>query len=113
MRQCKHPTCGGVCRRAKKEKKRYKIQPYSKKRRETNKIYNEEARAYKKGHAKCETASPVCTGKTQGVHHTRGRGKYLLDKETWEAACNACNDYVEAHPQWAIENGHKKSRLTI
>lgn len=111
-KECKHPTCGETCRRPKKEKRRYRIQPYSKKRLEINKQYDPAARAFRKKNQKCAINSPNCTGKTEGVHHKRGRGKYLMDQSTWLPACNPCNHYVEHHHQWAVDNGFKESRLS-
>lgn len=58
----------------------------------------------------CEIRSPDCTGAAEGLHHTKGRGKLLLDEKYLKRACNACNGYVERHPLWAIENGHSVSR---
>lgn len=59
----------------------------------------------------CEIKSPVCTGQSTCVHHTAGRGmENLMDMNTWEAACDPCNLYVEEHDAWARENGHKISK---
>lgn len=59
----------------------------------------------------CEIRSPVCTSAATCVHHTAGRGmNHLMDTNTWEAACDACNLYVEENDKWAKENGHKYSR---
>jgi hypothetical protein len=52
-----------------------------------------------------------CTGMADGVHHKRGRGIWLMEVETWMAACNACNLYVEDNHAWAVDNGFKESRL--
>lgn len=89
------------------------IKQYSSKRMLLNKLYDAEARQYRKEHPECAINSPVCTKRTQGVHHVKGRGKYLLDKKYWKPACNPCNHYVEVHHQWALDNGHKESRLAI
>jgi len=43
------------------------------------------------------------TGQDLTVHHTRGRGRYYLDKSTWIPLCLACHQYVETHPQEARE----------
>lgn len=59
----------------------------------------------------CEIRSPVCTSEATCVHHTAGRGMdHLMDTNTWEAACDPCNKYVEANDKWARENGHKYSK---
>lgn len=75
--------------------------------------YYKQAKEYIKQNPKCTINSPVCTGNAQHPHHKRGRGKYLLDQSTWEPACNKCNSYVEANHSWAVDNGHKESRLII
>lgn len=59
----------------------------------------------------CEIRSPVCTSEATAVHHTAGRGmNHLMDTNTWEACCSACNTYVEEHDGWAKANGHKYSK---
>jgi hypothetical protein len=106
----------GYCKRhqyLRTDKKQKPIAPYSSKRKEENKVYDLEARKFREDNPVCAINSPHCTHRTQGVHHKRGRGKYLLDKSTWEPACNPCNHYVEVHHQWAIDNGHKESRLSV
>jgi hypothetical protein len=49
---------------------------------------------------KCEMKVPgVCTGKANGLHHKRKRGKHTMkDKKNLLRACNACNGWVEANP---------------
>jgi hypothetical protein len=112
-RECNHPTCGETCRRPKKEKKIYRLRPYAVRRMEENKIYNAEAKEFKINNPICAINSPVCIKRTQGVNHKKGRGDHLMDKDTWEPACNPCNQYCEDNTQWAIDNGHKESRLAI
>lgn len=116
---CIEPNCerrcfgGGYCRSHQyKRGKTYRIKPYSKKRRVVNEQYNQRARKFRNEHPKCTVLSPVCTGNTQGVHHVKGRGRYLMDENYWKPACNACNTYIEDHPVWARENGHKESKFT-
>lgn len=113
---CTHFVWGkGYCKShqyLRTDKKPNKISAYSTKRKELNKIYDKEARKFREENPKCGINSPNCIHRTQGVHHKRGRGKYLLDKDTWLPACNPCNHYVEANHQWALDNGFKKSRHT-
>lgn len=59
----------------------------------------------------CELRTPACTQKAQGLHHMKGRGKYLLVRKYLKRACNACNGYVENHPQYALEHGLSVSKL--
>jgi hypothetical protein len=65
-----------------------------------------------KSHPDCEIKSEVCRGKAVCIHHTEGRGKKLLDQQTWLASCGPCNSYVESHDEWARERGFKKQRIT-
>jgi hypothetical protein len=112
VKHCKHPTCSATCRRSKPVKKNYRIRPYSKKRQKTNRHYNERAEIFRKANPYCKIIAPGgCTRLTQGVHHKRGRGKYLLDELTWLPACNYCNGYVDTHPEWATAMGFVESRL--
>lgn len=61
----------------------------------------------------CEIKSPVCTSEATCIHHTAGRGMdHLMDTNTWEASCSACNLFVETNDKWARESGHKISRLS-
>lgn len=114
---CDHRVWGkGYCARhqhLRTDKKPKKRKPYSDKRQQLNRLYDAEARQYRKEYPECAINSPNCTGKTQGVHHVKGRGKHLMDKQFWKPACNPCNVYVEDHHEWAVENGHKKSRLIL
>lgn len=112
-RECNHPTCGSKCRRLVKQKPRRRpIRHYSKKRQKENRTYSKESKDFLNDRPLCEIRSPVCTGKSQGVNHKAGRiGKNLMDITKWEASCNPRNVYCEDHPIWAIENGHKESRL--
>ena len=87
------------------------IRRVSKKRQKVDRIYSKEAKTFREENENCAIRSPRCTGRTEGVHHVRGRGIYLLDKTTWKPACNACNLYVEDNHKWAVDNGHKESRL--
>lgn len=64
-----------------------------------------------KGKTECRLKTPVCTGRPEVVHHTKGRGvKVILDQDYWLEACSACNLYVENKDQEAREAGNKVSR---
>lgn len=60
----------------------------------------------------CELATPDCTGMAEGLHHMKGRGVHLLNRKYLKRACNACNGYVERHPQYALDHGLSVSRHT-
>lgn len=124
--ECNHPTCSGAsCRRPKKQpkvyvlkrtplkKKPYVIKKVADKRAEVNKVYRERSAAFRKANPKCEIQSPECTGKTEGVHHVKGKISHelLIDETYWMAACNRCNQYVESHDEWARANGFKLSKF--
>lgn len=77
--------------------------------------YQSEMRQYKKEvedylakeeNEMCLILSPVCSKKATCVNHKRRRGKNLRNQSDWEPACVPCNNYLESHHQWAIENGH-------
>lgn len=40
------------------------------------------------------------------VHHTKGRGKFLMDTESWLAVCFFCHEKIHAQPKWARENNY-------
>lgn len=108
MKFCLVDTCnkpvfgGGYC----------KNHQYKRKKSDKQKSYETESKLFRSEGTKCEIKSPVCVGAIQGTHHKKGRiGNNLLDKKHWMRACNPCNDYCEAHPNWAKENGFSESRL--
>jgi hypothetical protein len=54
----------------------------------------------------CRAKLPGCMNSTQQeltVHHTKGRGKYYLDTNTWIPLCLSCHNWVEEHPAEAKE----------
>jgi hypothetical protein len=64
--------------------------------------YAKEAKAYKLAHPFCG----IChDGKTTDVHHTKGRGPFLLDQSTWLPVCRPCHIWVHAMPKEARELG--------
>lgn len=58
----------------------------------------------------CELRTPECTKAADGLHHMKGRGIHLLNRKFLKRACNACNGYVERHPQYAMDHGLSVSR---
>ena len=54
-----------------------------------------------------------CTGCTTEltIHHSKGRGKFLLDTTTWKALCLPCHMYVETHPEEAKALGYSDTRV--
>ena len=65
--------------------------------------------SYLLDHRLCEAgASEPCQRRRRRateIHHTRGRGGYLLDMSTWLAVCPWCHRYIHDHPREARERG--------
>ena len=62
-------------------------------------------------HPMCQAKINKCTLKSTDVHHKKGRGKYLLDVSTWLSVCRPCHNYIEEHPEEAIELGFSEKRI--
>ena len=60
----------------------------------------------------CEAGLKGCGVKATEVHHKRGRGKNLVNVETFLAACHSCHKIIEENPAFAKANGLSLSRLT-
>jgi hypothetical protein len=56
-------------------------------------------------HPLCEAKLSGCAYWSCDVHHTAGRGRFLLAVETWLAACRSCHDWIERHRRQARELG--------
>jgi hypothetical protein len=78
------------------------------------KEYKPLAMAFRKEHPACQLKVPgICTGKTQGIHHKRGKvGKLLIAVEHFLASCNPCNTWVEANHEEAVHMGLIEKRNT-
>lgn len=64
--------------------------------------------------ATCRAKLPGCLntmGQNLTVHHTKGRGRYYLDIETWIPLCMSCHQWVEEHPAQAKELNLSQTRL--
>jgi hypothetical protein len=92
-------------------KRKKGVNKVSEKRAEELKEYKKEARIFKKQNPNCQLKYSGCTGKTEHVHHTRGKeGKMLLNKKFWKSACPHCHDIATEHSKEAIETGRSVSR---
>jgi hypothetical protein len=61
---------------------------------------------------KCEIKSPECTKEATCVHHVSGRLKdNLMNQNSWKAACQRCNGWVEDNHAKAEAMGMKKSKF--
>lgn len=62
----------------------------------------------------CKAKLPGCLnvyGQDLTIHHTKGRGKYYLQSETWIPLCLTCHQWVETHPKEAREMNLSQSKL--
>jgi hypothetical protein len=108
---CSRPVFGGGYCKYHQYHRRKEGQKNPKTTRERlDKKYFELRKKFLDTNKRCMINSPECTQEATCVHHTRGRGIYMLMVETWMPSCKRCNNYVEAHDEWARENGYKKSR---
>lgn len=104
-----HPTSSQL----KREEKPKGIAKVSEKRKVVNRVYKKIVKDMALANNQCEIKSPECTGLMQGADHIQKRSPgNLTDRKNLKRACNACNLFKELNPQWAIDNGHSKSRFT-
>ncbi|WP_215239299.1 hypothetical protein [Dyadobacter helix] len=47
------------------------------------------------------------------VHHTKGRGKYLNDTDTWLAVSREGHIWIHENPKLSRERGFMKSRIKM
>ena len=123
--QCAFPNCksaedrGGYCighakmfAGAKVKEPPKPIAKESPKRAKENRKYRKEVGKALESDPRCHINSPVCTGEAEGMNHKQKRSPNNISKKSnQEHSCNACNNYVEANPVWAKENGHQVSRF--
>lgn len=84
----------------------------SEKRKETNKEYFKLVEQFKKDNPECKAkVNEYCTGTTDDPHHSKGRGKYLLDIDTWIPCCRSCHTWIHDNTSEAKEKGLIFSRL--
>lgn len=103
---------GGTGKPAPKKRMKKRSKKMAKKMRKLGQI-NKELLGDKTGDPTklCEIQSPVCTRIATVVNHNQGRdGDNLLDKSKMTRCCPPCNDYIEAHHDWARERGFKVQR---
>lgn len=88
------------------------VKKVSDKRKELNKEYAKLSEQFKRDNPSClARVNEYCSGKSESIHHKRGRGRYLLDVSTFLPCCLSCHVYIEAHPKEAIQKGWSLSRL--
>ncbi len=82
----------------KKKKKKYRISRYAEKRKLQNEKYFELRDVFLKENPMCGCGRDGCRKKSQDVHHSRKRGKYLLDISTWIAVNRLCHIWIHGNP---------------
>lgn len=87
-------------------KKNYRgLAPVSLKHQEKMKEYFELRDVFLKKHPMCQCGRN-CGLKATDVHHTKSRGKYLLDISTWKALNRMCH-------RWATDNTIEAKKLGL
>jgi len=94
-----------------KPKVQYRIPARSSKQAKLEAAYTVLRNAYLKKHPSCEAKLPGCSITAGEIHHSKGRGEYLLDDTTFKAVCRTCHMWIETHPIEAKELGLSQSRL--
>ena len=115
----RHPEKNGFCifhkmysSSTEPKKEVYKIPKRSVKEKEVMKELKKLYPIYLKENPICAINSKVCTKKATCIHHTKGRGKNVLNAEDWLPSCTKCNLFIEENHKWAHEKGFKKKRIT-
>lgn len=94
------------------EKKVYRIQAQSKKRKSEDKVYLKKKKEYLTAHIRCEVK--WCNRVSEDLHHVKGRtGKLLYDERYFLAVCREHHRKIEDFPDWAIQNGYSLKRLNV
>ncbi len=90
---------------------RKRINPKSKKMQVLDLAYSKLRRKFMEENPMCEAALHCCNGGATDVHHKKGRGQYHLVVSTWLSVCRPCHNYIEEHPDEAIELGYSEKRI--
>lgn len=90
------------------------IKQVSEKREQLYKKYKPLRSAFLKANPLCQLRLLNCTGKSQYIHHKKGKSseELYLDEKFWMASCSNCNLDVESYPL-AYEKGLKIHRNQI
>lgn len=80
-----------------------KLNPFSQRGKQRNESYRQVRKEYleEKDYA-CE----VCGVYATDIHHKKGRGKNLCEKESFLAVCRKCHTRIHDNPAWARENNY-------
>lgn len=82
----------------------------SKKLAQEQREYSKLRKTWLTDHPMCQAKINRCTLRSTDVHHKKGRGKHLLDVNTWLSVCRNCHNWIETHPEDAKELGFSISK---
>jgi hypothetical protein len=83
----------------------------SKKLEKQQKEYSKLRKTWLTNHPMCQAKIYNCTLKSTDVHHKKGRGKYLLDTNTWLSVCRSCHTWIELNPKDSKDLGFSISKI--
>ena len=83
----------------------------SKKLEQQQKEYSKLRKTWLTNHPMCQAKIYNCTLKSTDVHHKKGRGKYLLDTNTWLSVCRSCHTWIELNPKDSKDLGFSISKI--
>jgi len=75
-------------------------------------VYKVARELYLKDHPMCQVHMTGCRGYSEEIHHSAGRGEYLLDTTTFVAICRPCHIILEENPKLAKALGFSVERLS-
>lgn len=90
------------------------INKVSDKRKEWDKVYNKNRKAFLKTHTECGAHLPECTKIATQVHHKRGKAtyEYYTNPIYFFPVCFNCHRRIEENPNYAKAFGFSESRLS-
>lgn len=87
------------------------IRKRSEKRIELDKKYSIARTEHLEENPNCKVQHEECSFEATDIHHSKGRGKYYIDKNTFVSVCRSCHTWIETHPYQAKQLGFSQSRL--
>jgi hypothetical protein len=86
------------------------INKKSKKMQVIDQAYTKLRKPFMEANPMCQAALHCCSGSSTDVHHKKKRGEYHLVVSTWLSVCRNCHNWIEEHPEEAIELGYSLKR---
>lgn len=107
LRKGLHPRAASK-KLVKKAPARKRIQQCSPQMRKLLKDYQKVRVQHLVANLRCE----VCeTEPSTQIHHRKGRGKLLCERQWFLAVCPSCHQKIHEHPAWAYEKGYLIRRI--